>query len=201
MLEITIENAYKISKKYLECSNPNKFEHSIRVAGTCKMLTKKWCSSEEFIETAIIRGLLHDIGKSISEEKMLSLCLQKNLPLYDFELFETPKALHGKVGAILFESEFNNKDIKKFNAISHAISSHTTGNETMNLLDKITFIADNIEPKKDEELFNLIKHDNTNSPNEYIKMIIKKKLKRAKENHRIPNPLLKCTKNSLKDER
>ena len=179
MLEITIENAYKILKKYLECSNPNKFEHSIRVAGTCKILAKKWCSSE----------------------KMLSLCLQKNLPLYDFELFETPKALHGKVGAILFESEFNNKDIKKFNAISHAISSHTTGNETMNLLDKITFIADNIEPKKDEELFNLIKHDNTNSPNEYIKMIIKKKLKRAKENHRIPNPLLKCTKNSLKDER
>ncbi len=71
----------------------------------------------------------------------------------------------------------------------------------MNLLDKITFIADNIEPKKDEELFNLIKHDNTNSPNEYIKMIIKKKLKRAKENHRIPNPLLKCTKKSLRDER
>lgn len=201
MLDITIENSYKILKKYLETSNPNKFEHSIRVAVTCKMLAKKWCNSDEFLETATICGLLHDIGKSMSKEKMLSLCLQKNLPLYDFELFESITALHGKAGALIFESEFDNKDIKKFNAISHAISSHTTGNETMNLLDKITFIADNIEPQKDKELLELIKYNKTISPNKCIKIIIKKKLKRAKEQDRIPNPLLKCTKKSLGDER
>lgn len=201
MLDITVGNAYKVLKKYLESSNPDKFEHSIRVAGTCKILAKKWCNSDEFIKTATICGLLHDIGKSVNEEKMLSLCLQKNVPLYDFELLESPKALHGKVGAILFENEFNKKDIEKFNAISHAISSHTAGNETMSLLDKITFISDNIEPQKDKELFELIKHDNTKSPNKFVKIIIKKKLKRAKENHRVANPLLKCTKKIIRDER
>ncbi len=201
MLDITVENAYKILKKYLENTNLEKFEHCIRVSATCKMLAKKWSNSEKFIETALICGMLHDIGKSMSEEKMLSLCLQKNVPLYDFELLESPKALHGKVGSILFESEFNNTDIERFNAISHAISSHTAGSETMSLLDKITFIADNIEPKKDNELFELIKHSKTKSPNKCIKVIIKKKLKRAKENHRVPNPLLKCTKKSLGDER
>ena len=54
--------------------------------------------------------------------------------------------LHGKVGAYLAKHKYEIDDIQ----IQHAIAVHTTGCPHMNLLDKIIYIADYIEPHRDK---------------------------------------------------
>jgi predicted HD superfamily hydrolase involved in NAD metabolism len=184
-MEINIENAQLVLKKYLE--GTNKYEHSIRVAKISELLAQKW---EAVVADAVIAALLHDIGKSMSKQQMLSLCVRNNITIYDFELLENITALHGKISALLFEEEFEGNDSKKIEEISRAISSHVAGDINMNLLDKIIFIADNLDLKEgSRELLKQIELGEVN-PDECIEKIIQQKMERNKNAGRIWNPLL-----------
>lgn len=160
---------------------------------------------EKYLKDAIIAGLLHDIGKSVTRKEMLYQCVRKELTMYDFDIFETPVALHGKVSAMIFEKVFDDKaDLDRVKAISHAISCHVTGDTNMNLLDKILFIADNIElakrnPKRNR-IFSEIQSGELTSPDECVEQIILLKDLNAMEHHRVLDPLLLNTLQSL-DER
>ena len=162
--------------------------------GMCKIFAKRWNAS---VDDAIIAGLLHDIGKSQSKKEMLSLCMRNNITIYDFELWENPIALHGKIGSFLFEKEFNKNEPERFNQISHAISCHVAGSDDMNLLDKIVFIADNIEPNKDSELYKKFKDNSIDSPDDYLKLIIDKKIARSISKRRELNPMTQATNETL----
>jgi predicted HD superfamily hydrolase involved in NAD metabolism len=72
------------------------------------------------------------------------MCQKYNVPVTDVEL-ANPSLLHAKCGAILAEHKYGVSDPD----ILHAIQVHTTGVPDMNLLDKIVFIADYIEPNRD----------------------------------------------------
>lgn len=196
-MDITAKNAFLVLKKYLGTTNKDKFEHSIRVAKVSKILAQKWNAP---VEDAIIAALLHDIGKSMNSMEMLNLCMKNGLTIYDFELLENLMALHGKVSSLLFEKEFSKDDITRFKSISHAISSHIAGDKTMTILDKVIFIADNIEPERGNNILSKIQSDEVNDPNECIKMIIRDKSERARKNNRELNPLFNLTLDSI-DER
>lgn len=197
-MDITVKNAKLILEKYL--NNPitlNKYEHSLRVAQICKVLAQRWKAP---VQDAIIAGLLHDIGKSQSRQQMLSLCIRNNLTIYDFELFETPVALHGKISSLLFEKEFDKNDSERFYKISQAITSHVTGNDKMSLLDKIVFIADNIEPQKNISLYNSFASNLIDTPDEFMLSIINTKLANSNKKNRISNPMYYSTLESLEKE-
>ena len=197
-MDITVKNAKLILEKYL--NNPitlNKYEHSLRVAQICKVLAQRWNAP---VQDAIIAGLLHDIGKSQSRQQMLSLCIRNNLTIYDFELFETPVALHGKISSLLFEKEFDKNDSDRFYKISQAITNHVTGNNKMSLLDKIVFIADNIEPQKNIVLYNSFASNLIDTPDEFMISIINTKLATSNQKNRIPNPMYYSTLESLEKE-
>ena len=195
-MKITIENAKKVLIKYLG-KNTEKVNHSIRVAEIAKKLAEK-CG--ENVKEAVIAALLHDIGKSMNEQEMLNLCLRKETTVYDFELYGYTIALHGKVGAIIFEQEFDKSiDPIAFDRIKQAISYHVAGGEEhMSKLDKIIYIADNIEAKKqkryeNKNIRNLVDKLENNEKidiDEYVKIIIEEKKKRAKQEGRIVNPLV-----------
>lgn len=198
-MEITIQNAKKILAKYLQGKNKNKFEHSIRVAKTSKMLAEK-CNVS--VEDSIIAGLLHDIGKGLSRWQTLELANRNNIDIYDFELFETYEALHGKISALLFEQEFDDTDKKRYSEISHAISYHVAGGEDkMSNLDKIIYIADNAEPEKNPEFYQQLSTEENIDINNWVKKIIKDKQNRAIQKQRIQNPLIDATLENLDDER
>lgn len=198
-MEITIRNAKKILTKYLQGKNQKKFEHSIRVARTSKMIAEK-CNVS--VEDSIIAGLLHDIGKGLSRWQILELANRNNIDIYDFELFETHEALHGKISALLFEEEFDNTEIERFKNISHAISYHVAGGEDkMTPLDKILYIADNAEPEKNIEFYQQLSNEETIYMNKWVKKIIKDKQSRAIQKQRIQNPLIDATLENLDDER
>ena len=54
--------------------------------------------------------------------------------------------LHAKAGMVLAEEEYQITDPD----ILHSIKVHTTGEPGMNMLDKIIFVADYIEPGRNE---------------------------------------------------
>lgn len=198
-MKLSKKNAMLTLETYLKDANILKYEHSLRVAEMCQILAKKWNPS--LSEDAIIAGLLHDIGKSVKRKEMLYECAIKKLTLYDFSIFETPVALHGQISAMIFEKVFDDKsDLDRVKPISHAISCHSTGDTNMNLLDKILFIADNIEPAKNNNIFSEIQSGELTSPNECVEQIILLKDLNAIEHHRILDPLLLNTLQNL-DER
>lgn len=197
MLDLNAKNAFIILKKYLGEKNPNKFEHSIRVAQTAKKLAAIWGVSQE---ESVISALLHDIGKCFTRQQMLELCSRNNVPLYEFEIFDNITALHGKVSSLIMDMEFSKDDIDKFNRISHAVSAHVAGAESMSDLDKILFIADNIEPQRKNNFMARIESGELNTLNKCVKEIILDKWKRSDSENRVSNPFYKCTMDAIDDE-
>lgn len=59
---------------------------------------------------------------------------------------KNPFMLHAKVGALLAEKKYDIEDQE----VLSAIRWHTTGKPDMTLLEKIVYVADYIEPKRDK---------------------------------------------------
>ena len=91
-MEITINNAKKVLKKYL-AENRKKLYHSIRVAKVAKILAEK---NGVPVDEAVIASLLHDIGKTMTPQEMLAFCASREITMYDFEIFQAPGALQWK---------------------------------------------------------------------------------------------------------
>lgn len=212
-MNITINNAREVLKKYLT-ENKKKLDHSIRVAEVAKILAEK---NNVPVDEAVIASLLHDIGKSMTNQEMLALCASKEVTMYDFDIFQSPGALHGKAGAILFEKEFDrDSNPEKFDRIKHAISSHVAGaDDKMTELDKIVYVADNIEPEKEQKnngeqtesqkktdsLLAKIKNGEIENLDDCIQIIIEGKKKRAKNRGLPCNPLVDNILNTDDGER
>ena len=212
-MNITINNAREVLKKYLT-ENKKKLDHSIRVAEVAKILAEK---NNVPVDEAVIASLLHDIGKSMTNQEMLALCASKEVTMYDFDIFQSPGALHGKAGAILFEKEFDrDSNPEKFDRIKHAISSHVAGaDDKMTELDKIVYVADNIEPekekknngeqtespKKTDSLLSKIKNGEIENLDDCIQIIIEGKKERAKNRGLPCNPLVDNILNTDDGER
>ena len=73
---------------------------------------------------------------------------------------KNPKTLHALTGSLVAERIFGENE-----AVVDAIRCHTTGKADMNLLEKIIYVADYVEPNRDfpgvEELRNLAYTDIT----------------------------------------
>lgn len=95
------------------------------------------------IRKAQIAGILHDCAKNLDDETMLKECDKYGVIVTDIEK-EAPYLLHAKLGAAYAEKLFGVEDPDILNAIRW----HTTGKDNMDLLEKIIFIADYIEPNR-----------------------------------------------------
>ncbi len=116
-----------------------RFRHTMGVADTAKDLAQKYGENEE---VAYIAGLLHDIAKELSLDKLLNLAEKYNAD--PDEITKTSSALmHGLIGAYMAREKFGVED-KIFDAIKY----HTTGKANMSLFTKIIYIADYIEPNR-----------------------------------------------------
>lgn len=130
-------------KKELEKElKPSRYRHTLGVVETARSLAGRYGADPLKAEYA---ALLHDCAKCISDEEKIRLCRKYKLPVSDAEL-KNPSLLHAKCGAIYARRKYNIKDAD----ILHAIYVHTTGCPGMNLLDKIIYTADYIEPGRDK---------------------------------------------------
>ena len=118
-----------------------RYQHTLGVAYTASCLAMRY---GEDMERAYLAGLLHDNAKQIPDDEKTKLAEKLGIPISDAER-ENPSLLHAKLGAYYAESRFDITDP----GILSAILYHTTGQPDMNLLEKIIFVADYIEPNRD----------------------------------------------------
>ena len=80
------------------------------------------------------------VTKALDGPLQLTLCREYGTILDDFG-YKYPKTLHALTGSLVAERIFGENQ-----AVVSAICHHTTGKADMNLLEKIIYVADYIEP-------------------------------------------------------
>ena len=116
----------EIRKKLKKVQDKDRYEHTKGVMYTAGCLAMAYGYD---MHKAMLAGLLHDCAKCIPSVER-----------------ENPFLLHAKLGALLAKTEYDVTDP----LILHAIKVHTTGEPDMNILDKIIYIADYIEPNRNK---------------------------------------------------
>ncbi len=121
---------------------PKRYEHTLGVAYTAAALAMRYDADPL---KAQIAGLLHDCAKNLTHEKQLHICKKQGIAVNVAEK-KNPSLLHAKVGSFLAWHKYGIEDRE----ILDAITWHTTGKPDMRLLDKILYIADYIEPARNQ---------------------------------------------------
>ena len=132
----------KIRKKLKHTLNKRRYEHTLGVAYTAAALAMCY---EIDVEQARLAGLLHDCAKYIPDDEMLSQCNKLHIEITEAEQRDIC-LLHAKLGAYMAGAEYKIQDPEIINAIRW----HTTGRPDMTMLEKIIFIADYIEPNRQQ---------------------------------------------------
>lgn len=122
--------------------DPMRYEHSLSVSFTCMALAMRYRYD---IQKAELAGLLHDCAKRYTDGMLIDKCKKHNILLTEGEL-QAPAVIHAKYGAWMAETKFGIRDEE----ILSAIRCHTTGKPEMRTLDKILYVADYIEPRRDK---------------------------------------------------
>lgn len=136
---------YDLEQMTVRLSNEldkTRFLHTMGVRYTAAALAMSYGSDLEAAQTA---GLLHDCAKCIPNKEKIFLCEENHIPISRFER-SNPFLLHSKLGAFFAKEKYEVKD----EDILSAITYHTTGKPQMTQLEKIIFIADYIEPRRDK---------------------------------------------------
>lgn len=136
---ICIKDLKKDLKKEMDDS---RFEHTLGVMYTCGALAMRYGCD---LDKAMLAGLMHDCAKCMPNAKKLKMAEKHHLEITELER-KNPFMLHAKLGAFLARKKYDIED----EVILNAIRWHTTGRPEMTLLDKIVYIADYIEPKRDK---------------------------------------------------
>ncbi len=133
-----MEDLREIQQRLEKKLKKERYIHTVGVMYTAASLAMRY---GEDIATAMTAGLLHDCGKFASIVEQIELCKKYKIPLTEFEL-NVPALIHAKLGVFLAEEEYHITDRRVLDAIQY----HTTGKPNMNLLEKIIYLADYIEP-------------------------------------------------------
>ena len=121
----------------LRLLNPNRVNHVLGCRDTAVELAKRWGAD---VTDAARAGILHDITKALDGPLQLTLCREYGTILDEFG-YKYPKTLHALTGSLVADRIFGENE-----AVVSAICHHTTGKAGMNLLEKIIYVADYMEP-------------------------------------------------------
>ena len=119
---------------------PNRINHVLGCRQAATELARLYGADETDAARA---ALLHDITKALDGPLQLTLCREYGRILDSFSQ-QNPKTLHALTGSLVAERIFGENA-----AVVAAICCHTTGKADMNLLEKIIYVADYIEPNRD----------------------------------------------------
>ena len=130
-----------IKKKLKKSLDKKRYKHTKGVAEAARYLAMRYGIDHEKAYTA---GLLHDCAKCFSDAEKLILCDEFGIVLSKEEL-DNPALIHAKLGPYIAARDYGVDDAE----IADAIRYHTTGKKGMNILEKIIYVADYIEPGRE----------------------------------------------------
>lgn len=145
----------QIKNRLKEIMEKSRFEHACRVSSTAEQIAEYY---QLPIKNVKISGLLHDCAKDYTVNHLKSLIKKYNLKLNEVEE-HIPKIWHAYVGAEMAKEIFQIEDQEILNAIKY----HSTASVKLDLVGKVIYIADKIEPNrrviKLKELWQLVWKD------------------------------------------
>jgi len=118
----------------------HRYAHSVRVARCADELAQRHGLDAR---KARLAGLLHDLARLYSPERLIAECEARGLPITS-EAREHPVLLHAPLGAALARERFGVEDAD----VLSAIAKHTTGAAQMSPLDRAVYLADSLEPER-----------------------------------------------------
>ena len=188
--DIMLESYKEKLKKMV---SEKRYIHSVNVMESAVQLAKRY---GEDTGKAAVAGLLHDCAKGIKGEEIFKMCEMFGIETDEVTKLQ-PGLLHGYIGAKLAERDFGVTDKSILNAIYY----HTTGYENMNLLDKIIFIADYIEPGRNFSNIDSIRKTVFEDLDEAIIMALDNTLLYVTSKRALIHPLSIAARNSLLAEK
>lgn len=115
---------------------PGRYRHSLCVAERAAELAKKHGADAN---QAAAAGLLHDICKNMTKERLLQMLPEcDTIAASDIDFMRQPQLLHSYAGAVYLRQEKGISDDDLLNAVRY----HTTGRAGMSRLEKIIYLAD-----------------------------------------------------------
>lgn len=119
----------------------HRYAHVVRVARMAELLARAH-RVDPF--RARLAGMLHDLARLYSAERLLRECAERGMPVDAFER-ANPVVLHARLGAELARERFGVED----EGVLSAIRKHTLADAVMSPLDEVVFLADGLEPGRD----------------------------------------------------
>ncbi|MBN2395462.1 MAG: bis(5'-nucleosyl)-tetraphosphatase (symmetrical) YqeK [Candidatus Atribacteria bacterium] len=118
-----------------------RYQHSCMVSKVAEEIARYYHVSTE---KAKVLGLIHDCAKDLTHHDLQDLVKKYHIRLTEIEKC-IPGIWHAYVGAYLARDIFEIDDPEMLQAIKY----HSTGSDSLNLLGKIIYIADKIEPGRE----------------------------------------------------
>lgn len=137
---LTEPKAVEIDKYLKSKLTPERYAHVLSVRELALDLAEEHGANLRKVNLA---ALLHDCAKWMSTSELYEVAANHEIQLDDVER-HNPSLLHALIGVELAVSYFNVDNPE----ILNAIRIHTTGAGKMTLIDKILYVADFAEPKR-----------------------------------------------------
>jgi predicted HD superfamily hydrolase involved in NAD metabolism len=116
----------------------HRYDHTVRVARCAEVLAQRHGADPA---RARLAGMLHDLARLYSPERLLNESQARGLAVDAFER-ENPIVLHARLGALIAAETFGVRDPQ----VLSAIEKHTTAAADMSPLDCVVYLADSLEP-------------------------------------------------------
>ncbi|MDP4181524.1 MAG: bis(5'-nucleosyl)-tetraphosphatase (symmetrical) YqeK [Bacillota bacterium] len=128
----------EIKNKLKASLSEKRFKHLVGVMDTAVELAQSYGQD---VDKAAIAGLLHDCAREIKGDELIKTCSKYGIEIDAFYK-KQPMLLHGPIGVEVAREVYQIEDLIVLNSIKY----HTTGRANMDMLEKIIFLADYIEP-------------------------------------------------------
>lgn len=162
-----------------ETLSSKRYRHSVGTMREAIRLAKQYSADAQ---KARIAALLHDCAK-FEAETQRDLALFHVLTLDEYEE-ASPGLLHDRLGEILAREAFQVYDEDILSAIRH----HTLCKPNMTDLEKVVYLADKIEPNREDEKVGYIREEAKSNLNRAVLMCMERSLEHTKRTGKRPKP-------------
>jgi len=136
---VTFTELCKRVRKHI--GQDHRYAHCVRVARMAENLARIHRAEPA---KARLAGMLHDLARLYSNERLLEESERRGLPVSAFERAH-PIVLHAPLSAALARADFGVNDPE----VLSAIVKHTLAAGEMSTLDCVVYLADGLEPGRD----------------------------------------------------
>ncbi len=182
-----------VRKYALAAVSESRYKHSVRVAETCAKLCRRFGLDESL---GYFVGIAHDICKSMDGDILLKIASRDGCEIDALER-ERPSLLHGRAAAVKLREEWGVSD----ESVLEAVANHTFGKVGMCDLAKALYVADKIEPGRENVTEEYTKRLLKMDLDEMMRTVIKESMDYLKGRGKSVSPQTKALYKSLKGKR